>query len=63
MEAFLLERVQVGDEELRALAARRSEQVKAYLVSKGQLPAERVLIAAADAPEKPQASRVDFTLK
>ena len=65
MEAFLLERIQVGDEELRALAARRSEQVKTYLVSQGQLPADRVLVAAADpsASEKPQASRVDFTLK
>jgi outer membrane protein OmpA-like peptidoglycan-associated protein len=63
MEAFLLERVQVGEVELRALAARRSEQVKSYLVGKGQLPADRVLIATSEAPEKSQASRVDFTLK
>ena len=63
MEAFLLERVPVGDAELRALATRRSEQVKTYLVGKGGLPADRVLIAAAGAPEKSEASRVDFTLK
>jgi hypothetical protein len=65
MEAFLLERIPVGEEEMRALAARRSEQVKTYLVSKGQLPAERVLIAAAadSTGEKAQGSRVDFTLK
>ncbi|APV50072.1 hypothetical protein BWI17_10470 [Betaproteobacteria bacterium GR16-43] len=63
MEAFLLERVKVGDVELRALAVRRSEQVRTYLVGKGQLPAERVLIATADAPDKPGAGRVDFTLK
>ena len=65
MEAFLLERVPVGEEELRALASRRSEQVKTYLVGKGQLPADRVLIATAAQPstERAQASRVDFTLK
>ncbi|MEP7069052.1 MAG: DUF748 domain-containing protein [Usitatibacter sp.] len=65
MEAFLLERVAVGEEELRALAARRSEQVKTYLVGTGKLPADRVLVAAAASPaaDKPQASRVDFALK
>ena len=65
MEAFLLERVPVGEEELRALDARRSERVKTYLVGTGQLPADRVLIAVATSPaaDKPQASRVDFALK
>jgi hypothetical protein len=34
-------------------------------VARGQLPAERILVAAADtaAPEKPYQSRVEFTLK
>jgi len=65
MEAFLLERTPVSEEELRALAARRSEQVKTYLVTEGKLPADRVLIAAyaEPAPQMAQASRVDFTLK
>jgi hypothetical protein len=60
MEAFLLDRVTVADEDFRALAARRSEHVKGYLVAEGRLPADRVLVAdASDA----KASRVSFTLK
>jgi hypothetical protein len=64
MEAFLLERVPVGEAELTALATRRSEQVKTYLVGHN-LPAERVLVAAAAEPAsgKTASSRVDFTLK
>jgi hypothetical protein len=66
MEALLLERIAVGDAELAALAARRGEQVKAYLVAEGRLPAERVLIAAAPAAPaagKTQLARVDFNLR
>ena len=66
MEALLLERIEIGDDALQALAARRAEHVKGYLVGKGQLPAERVLVAAAaggKAPEKNQTSRVEFTLR
>jgi uncharacterized protein involved in outer membrane biogenesis len=65
MEALLLDRIEVGDDALKALALRRTEQVKGYLVGKGQLPAERVLVAAADTatPEKAHQSRVEFTLK
>ncbi len=65
MESALLDRIQIGDAELNALAARRSEQVKTYLVGKGQLPAQRVVIAAAsDTPAtKEQLARVDFTLR
>ena len=40
--------------------------LRSYLVGKGQLPAERILVAAADTaptPEKAQASRVEFTLR
>ena len=65
MEKFLLERIAASDEDLRALAQRRSEHVKSYLVGKDQLPAERVLVAAAPAaagPDKPGA-RVEFTLR
>lgn len=60
MEAFLLERITVGDEELRALASQRAEKVKGYLVAPGRLPADRVLVADAS---NAKASRVDFTLK
>ena len=60
MEAFLLEHVAVTDDDFRALAARRGEHVKGYLVTEGRLPAERVLVA--EAPEA-KASRVSFTLK
>jgi len=66
MEALLLDRIVVGDEELRALGVRRAEQVKGYLVGKGQLPAERVLVASApaEAPADGKARMsVDFTLR
>ncbi|HEY4999390.1 MAG TPA: hypothetical protein VII36_09610, partial [Usitatibacter sp.] len=64
MEAFLLDRMAVGDDEMRALASRRSEAVRAYLVAPGRLSAERVMVAAVS-PEaiNAKASRADFTLK
>lgn len=65
MEALLAERVDIGPEDLSALALRRSETVKGYLVGKGHLPAERVLFATAPGPESPEKShlsRVEFTL-
>jgi hypothetical protein len=65
MEALLLAKIELGDEEMSGLAQRRADRVKGYLVDKGQLPAERILVAAAPAPatEGAQFSRVDFTLK
>ena len=64
MEAKLLEKTQVSDEQLRALATRRAEWVKGYLTAQGRLPAERVLVASADAADaNTKVSRVDFTLK
>ena len=67
MEAGLMDRLPVGDAELRALSQRRAEVVRGYLVEKGQLSAERVVlaVAAGDAPSdgKAPASRVDFTLR
>ena len=56
----------VSEDELRALARRRAEWVKGYLVSKDRLPEDRVLVAGADMASKDGAahvSRVDFTLK
>jgi uncharacterized protein involved in outer membrane biogenesis len=64
MEAKLMEKVQVGDEALQALAARRADWVKGYLTAQGRLPAERVMVAAAGAGDaQTRVSRVDFTLK
>ncbi len=65
MESILLERVVISPDDLSALGARRSEAVKDYLVSRGHLPAERVLLAAAGskAPEAGPLGRVEFTLK
>jgi hypothetical protein len=64
MEAFLLERIAVSDDELRALSARRSDKVKDYLVAQGHMPPDRVLVAAASADAaSAKGSRVDFTLK
>ena len=66
MEAMLLERIPVGDEELRALSLRRTEAVKGFLVQEGRLGAERVTMGTpADAPagSKARASRVDFALR
>ena len=62
MEALLLTRIEVA-RELKGLSQQRSI-VQAYLVGKGQLPAERILLTAdTPPPEKAQLSRVEFTLK
>jgi hypothetical protein len=68
MEARLLERIEIAPEALAALALRRREEVKGYLVGTGHLPAERVLLATAPAAESTPAdatrpSRVEFTLQ
>ncbi|HEX7605444.1 MAG TPA: DUF748 domain-containing protein, partial [Usitatibacter sp.] len=64
MEAVLLERIAVSDDELRALSARRSDKVRDYLVAQGHMPPDRVLVAAASADAViAKGSRVDFTLK
>jgi len=59
MEAFLLERIPVGEEDFRALAARRAERVKGYLIAQGHLPAERVRVAGTASAK---AGRVDLAL-
>ena len=66
MEGMLLEKVAVSEEDLRALSRKRSDEVRTYLVSKGQLAENRVLVAAsAKEPEgvKARLSRVDFSLQ
>jgi hypothetical protein len=67
MEARLLEQVAVSGEDLQALGAKRAEQVRGYLMGKGQLAGDRVRVAAkaleAAQPVKARASRVDFSLQ
>ena len=68
IEQFMLDGVQVGDEELRRLADARAQAAKDWLVETGKIAAERIFIAAqkpgAEAvPGQPLASRVDFSLR
>jgi uncharacterized protein involved in outer membrane biogenesis len=67
MEAALLESIEIGEDQLQALASRRGTQARDYLVAAGRLPGERVIIATAPAPpaesSKSLPSRVDFALR
>lgn len=64
METALMEKTPVGDAELAALREQRARNVREWLVGEGKLPAERLVLAAADGSGTPaQASRVDFALK
>ena len=61
------EPIEVSEAELAALAAKRAEQVKAWLVAAERLPADRVTVAAVPAKaaegSKARLSRVDFALR
>jgi hypothetical protein len=66
MEAKLLATTSVGDSELKALADRRADHVKAYLA--GKVASERLLLTAskldtAGIEDKDPGARVDFALK
>jgi len=67
METALMEQRPIGAEAMRALSRERAEAVRDYLVAKGQLPPERVLLAAASGSDSPddagRGSRVDFALR
>ena len=68
-ERLMHEPIEVGEDALGALSAKRAEQVKAYLTARGRLPPEQVLVASgaaqAKAHEGPKVrlSRVDFALR
>lgn len=68
-EKLMQQPIEIGQAELAALAAQRAGQVKAYLVTNGQLAAERIVLAGAPQPEqgiaaaKAHPSRVDFALR
>lgn len=68
METGLMESQPIGEAEVQALSQRRVEGVRAYLVDKGQLGAQRVVLAEAGAAQAApeggaRASRVDFALR
>lgn len=68
MEALMRSHLNVGDDELHALALQRAERVRDFLINQGKLPADRLLVASAAPEEKagpkgPEASRVEFQLK
>ena len=73
MEKALLAGIQVGDEELKALGDRRSQSVKTWLQTVGQIDEQRLFLTAtrvgagATADPGPQAgsktSRVEFAVK
>ena len=50
MEALMLVNTSVADEALRNLALERAEHVKGFIIDKGHLPADRLTVAAANAP-------------
>ena len=62
MEKLLLEHLALGDDALQSLALRRAERVKAHLVDKGQLAAERLFIVSAGGGGE-KSSRVELVLK
>ena len=67
MELALMERL-AGEAELATLSKQRAEGVRTWLLEKGQLPAERLVLAAGgggggDPEMKARASRVDFALR
>jgi hypothetical protein len=62
-ETKLLAQIAIGPEDLAALARRRSERVRSYLVESGHLAPGRILVASGDSvPAKPS-TRVDLALR
>jgi len=68
MEKLILANTKVSDEDVRLLGQQRAQAVKAWLLDKGQVPAERVFVLSThegDDGKQPKAkvSRVDFSLR
>ncbi|MCK6373044.1 MAG: DUF748 domain-containing protein [Zoogloea sp.] len=68
MEKLIITNTTVADEDVRLLAPRRAQNVKNWLVAKGQVPAERIFVLAGregDDGKQPKArvSRTDFSLR
>lgn len=72
MEKLMMDNTSISDDDLTALGNRRAQVVKDWLLTSGEVPAERVFILASksgnEAPKEGSttaatASRVDFSLK
>jgi hypothetical protein len=67
MEKWMIEHVEVSEEEFLKLAYQRSERVKAWLVEHGKIEDSRIFLLAGKVGEAGEngaiASRVDFALK
>lgn len=68
MESLMLEHVSVTDEDLRQLANARAQAAKEWLVTAGQVPAQRVFLVAPKLTaegiqDKGPPTRADFSLK
>jgi len=69
MEQLMIANVQVSRDDLQALARRRSQAAKDWLIKTGKVPDERVYIVAAhdgdaaDKSDQAAAPRVDFALR
>lgn len=68
MQALLLAGYRIGENELRELANQRAQRVKDWLISKGNVPAERIFIVAPrlDAQgikDEGAPTRVDFAIR
>lgn len=70
MEKLLMEHTAISDDNLMALANRRAQNVKDWLIHEGKVPAERIFVLAsklgASSTKNDKAvpvSRVDFSLK
>jgi len=66
MEQMMIANVQVGNDDLQALARRRSQAAKDWLMKSGQVPDDRIYIVAShdgDGGEKAPTARVDFALR
>lgn len=63
-EALLLESIKVGDEDMKALALQRAQQVRTWLVDNGGVPADRIFLVSPKAEQVSAGGRlVHFSLR
>ena len=62
MEKLMIENYAVSEEELKAIADRRANNVKAWFLDKGDIPDERLFISASKSLTGENSARVDFNL-
>jgi uncharacterized protein involved in outer membrane biogenesis len=62
MEKLMLANITIDDDDLLALGNRRAQAARDWLVTKGQVPAERIFIVGAKASGPEAKGRVEFSL-